>query len=46
MLGSVEFIEVSHKYQLLWEDVVEFHVGNGLEVLAHERAFLQLGKVS
>jgi hypothetical protein len=26
--------------------VVEFHVGNGLEVLANERAFLQLGKVS
>jgi hypothetical protein len=42
----VEFIEVSHKYQLLWEDVLEFHIGNEMEVLANEKAFLQLGKVS
>lgn len=45
-MQSVEFIEVSHKHRLLWGEVLRFHLQNGLEVLANEKAFLQLARIS
>lgn len=38
-------MELSYRYKLCWEEVVEVHLEKRLRMLEDSRKFLQLGKI-